>query len=69
MKALKLIPKKASDHAPNRITVMDEQAEVATVYCDQLIKFTGSQLSLSEVKEITAIAENFNLFYYNLIQP
>ena len=66
MKTIELIAKKAGKHTPNQITVKDEQAEVATVYCDQIITFTGSQLSLSELKEIVTIAENFNLFFTNL---
>lgn len=64
---MKLIIKKSSEFAPLRIVCIDKlDAELATVYCDGEVKFTNSTLSVSEIKQILVIAENFKLFKTNL---
>lgn len=64
---MKLIKKLTSEFDPERIVCTDKQGvELATVYTDTRVRFTGSELSLYELNQIKTIAENFKLFFDNL---
>lgn len=58
----------SSNYGPERIICRDNQnSELATIYCDQKIRFsTQEQLSIVEIDQIKAVAQNFKLFYNNI---
>jgi hypothetical protein len=61
-------PEPTNENEPTRIICSDTNGDkIATVYCDQAVKFVGAvTLQLSELTQIKTIAENFWLFYDNL---
>ena len=63
---MNLVKKAASDTEPQAIEV-NSGRHIATIYCDGMIQFVLTpDLSVPEMKQLTAIMENFYLFYRNL---
>jgi len=64
---MKLTANPASARFPKSITVEYTLDTVAIIYFDQQIAWmTTKQLPIRIVQQITAVAENFNLFYLNI---
>ena len=68
IKTLILEAEKSNDTLPDRIIVNNTlNFKIGTVFCDSDIELTETPIRLSEIKQITAIAENFYLIFNNLI--
>lgn len=69
MKALTLEAMPESEKQPRKIVCYDFNRDLfAEVFIDQVITFHCLESNLQDLKQILMVAENFNLFYNNLIQ-
>lgn len=69
MAILKLKAEKSDANEPNRIICFDKKDQkIATIYCDQCVKFETNtlELTLKEIEDIRTVTVNFNLFFDNL---
>lgn len=67
MKNLKLVAFNTNTTQPKRILVLNSKDErIAEVFCDSETEFSTIPVGIDELKQIVAVADNFNLFWSNL---